>query len=241
MELKNLFYHRYLGGQHGGLEIPAGHSLRLTDVEGGANASLLLFNPRNPLERINLPDTLKCQHTFKLTAGNCVYSDMGRIFCSIVQDDTGWIDSVGGLSNKNHVAKVWGERNYQSDRNDWLQNGHDAMLVEMAKFGLGLRDLAATLNVFSKVETTDDGQLTFVQRHSKAASVVELRFEMDTIVLFSTCPHPMNEAVVYPRNPVDVEMVKSSLVEADDACLNHCDENRRGFLNTRQYQPVLVD
>ncbi|WP_028022171.1 urea amidolyase associated protein UAAP1 [Enterovibrio calviensis] len=240
MELKSLFYHRYVGGQHGGLEVPAGYTLRLTDIEGGANTSLLFFNPRNPLERINLPDTLKCQHTFKLTQGHCVYSDMGRIFCSIVKDDTGWIDSVGGLSHKAQVEKAWGVRDYQTHRNDWLQNGHDAMLVEMAKFGLGLRDLAATLNVFSKVETTDEGKLSFVQGRSNPGAVVELRFEMDTIVLFSTCPHPMNKAATYPRDPVDVEMVKSAPVSADDACLNHCDENRRGFTNTRQYQPVSL-
>ncbi|WP_017011924.1 DUF1989 domain-containing protein, partial [Enterovibrio norvegicus] len=92
MELHDLFNHRYSGGQHGSIDVLAGFSLRFRDVSGGANVSVLMFNPRNLLERINLPDTLKCQHTFKLTANNCVYSDMGRIFCSIMRDDTGWID-----------------------------------------------------------------------------------------------------------------------------------------------------
>ena len=47
---------------------------------------MLFYNPDNLLERYNAPDTLKCQHTFKLTRGNCLYSDMGRVFCSIVED-----------------------------------------------------------------------------------------------------------------------------------------------------------
>ncbi|WP_026972628.1 urea amidolyase associated protein UAAP1 [Aliagarivorans marinus] len=235
----SLFKHEYQGGQHGSLEVPAGYSLRFTDVTGGANCSLLMYNPRNLLERINLPDTLKCQHTFKMTTGNCVYSDMGRIFCSIVADDTGWIDSVGGFSNKALVEKRWGKRDYQNHRNAWCQNGQDSLLTELAKFGLGLRDLAGSLNLFSKVVCESTGQLVFTPEHSKAGSVIELRFEMDTVVAFSTCAHPMDSSEDYPRNAVLVEMVKSAPVAEDDACLNHCDENRRGFENTLQYQPKL--
>ena len=39
-----------------------GTSLRLTDMEGGANVSALLFNFECPAERYNMPDTLKAQH-----------------------------------------------------------------------------------------------------------------------------------------------------------------------------------
>ena len=61
-----------------------------------------------------LPDTLKCQHTFKLTAGHCLYSDMGRIFCSVVADDFGWHDTVCGNTTKASTAKKWGETSYQT-------------------------------------------------------------------------------------------------------------------------------
>ncbi|HBL86295.1 MAG TPA: urea carboxylase, partial [Alcanivorax sp.] len=59
-----------------------GTALRLTDVEGGANVGMLFYNPEEKLERYNAPDSLKGQHTFKLTRGNCLYSDMGRVFAS---------------------------------------------------------------------------------------------------------------------------------------------------------------
>jgi uncharacterized protein YcgI (DUF1989 family) len=71
------------GGCHWSLRMRRGTTLRLIDVEGGANLGMLFYNPDNLLERYNAPDTLKCQHTFKLTRGHCLYSDMGRIFCSI--------------------------------------------------------------------------------------------------------------------------------------------------------------
>ena len=82
------------GGAHWSLRIGRGKVLRLIDLEGGANLGMLFYNPLDLLERYNAPDTLKCQHTFKLTKGHCLYSDMGRIFCSIVDDSFGWHDTV---------------------------------------------------------------------------------------------------------------------------------------------------
>ncbi len=98
------------GGKHWSFTMRAGMQLRLVDVEGGANVGMLFYNPQNPLERYNAPDTLKCQHTFKLTRGHCLYSDMGRIFCSIVGDSVGWHDTVCGTTTRSMVAERWGER-----------------------------------------------------------------------------------------------------------------------------------
>src|SRR5438067_13777135 len=55
------------------------HTLRLIDLEGGANVGAMLYNADQPLERYNMPDTLKAQHTVFLTKGRVLYSDMGRI------------------------------------------------------------------------------------------------------------------------------------------------------------------
>ena len=60
------------GGKHWSFNVGGGTLLRLTDLEGGANAGMLFYNPQNTLERYNAPDTLKCQHTFKLTKGHCL-------------------------------------------------------------------------------------------------------------------------------------------------------------------------
>ncbi|MDO6685001.1 MULTISPECIES: urea amidolyase associated protein UAAP1 [unclassified Agarivorans] len=224
------------GAAHWSVTVPAGKILRFINTSGKANVSLLFHNPKDLLERYNAPDTLKCQHTFKLTKGNCLYSDMGRIFCSIVRDDSGWIDSVGGLANKQKVAAKWGERSYQTQGNQWLQNGYDSMLVELAKYGLGKRDMAANLNLFSKVATDAEGNLQFDEQASKAGDVIELRFEMDTLVLMSTCPHPMNPASDYPNHPVSVEMCQAESVSQDDYCRNFRPENGRGFENTERYR-----
>jgi hypothetical protein len=223
------------GGKHWSLVMRRGTTLRLIDVEGGANVGMLFFNPAHLLERYNAPDTLKCQHTFKLTKGHCLYSDMGRIFCSIVEDTTGWHDTVCGNSTKALVTRRWGGDTYQAVRNDWQQNGYDSFLVEGGKYGLGRRDLAANVNWFSKVAIADDGRMTFDADAATAGASVTLRFEMDTLVLFHTCPHPLDPSESYPRKPVTYEIGVAPPIAADDACLNSAPENGRGFENNRLF------
>ncbi len=84
-----------------------GTALRLTDIEGGANAGALFYNFECPVERYNMADTLKAQHIARLTAGLVLYSDMGRVLCSVTGDTAGWHDPIGGCSN----AQRWYGRN----------------------------------------------------------------------------------------------------------------------------------
>jgi uncharacterized protein len=237
VDLPDSFFSSTLeGGKHCSWVLGAGTVLRMSDLEGGANVGMLFYNPVNLLERYNAPDTLKCQHTFKLTRGHCLYSDMGRIFCSITEDSVGWHDTVCGTSNKELVAHRWGEKCYQDYRNDWTQNGLDAFLVEGGKYGLGRRDLAANVNWFSKAVATDDGTLQFDPKNARAGGYTDLRFEMDALVLLHTCPHPLNPAREYPRHAVQVQLAKTGAVPADDYCRNSRPENGRGFSNTEQYR-----
>lgn len=223
------------GGHHWSLLIRRGRILRLTDTAGGANVGMLFYNPADKAERYNAPDTLKCQHTFKITSGHCLYSDMGRIFCSVVGDSLGWHDAVGGNLSDAALHRKWGEVSYQDKHNDWQISGEHAFLVELAKHGMNRRDLAANMNWFSCVKVDDAGNTRFVPGHSPAGSHVDLRFEMDTLVLMHSCPHPLNEAASYPRVPVSYQIFSALPVAADDACRNACPENQRGFANNAIY------
>lgn len=220
-------------GKHWSFTMERNWRLRLTDMDGAANAAMLFYNPVNTSERYNAPDTLKCQHTFKLTAGHCLYSDMGRIFCSIVADSFGWHETICGNSTSAIVKQKWGEAAYQTRRNDWQQNGHDSFLVELAKYGMKRRDLAANVNFFSKVIVGDDGAVSFDPSAAKAGASVELRFEMETLVLLHTCPHPLNPSSHYPAAPVRFEILEGDAAAIDDPCRLSAPENARGFENNR--------
>jgi len=222
------------GAAHWSLRIRRGMQLTMTDITGQGNVAMLFYNPDLLSERYNAPDTLKCQHTFKLTTGHCLYSDMGRIFCSITSDGFGWHETVCGTIYASHVKERWGERNYQTARNNRYQNGYDSFLVELAKYGLSRRDLAANVNFFSRIEVEDDGRLIFGESNKPKATVT-LRFEMDTLVILHTCPHPLNPATEYPFAPIAFQLSKAPVIATDDVCLNHCPENRRGFANNTLY------
>jgi uncharacterized protein len=223
------------GGAHWSGIVRRGTTLRLTDLSGGANCSAIFFNREEKLERYNMADTLKAQHTAHLTQGHVCYSDMGRVLCSISADSVGWHDPLCGPSSAADMRAKFGERRYQEARNEMIRNGRDSLLIELAKWGLGKQDLVATVNFFSKVWVDDSGQFHYVPNHSPAGSSVDLRFEMNCLVAFSTAPHPLTEAREYRPGAISVTAYRSGPAAADDPCRVSCAENGRGFHNTELY------
>lgn len=222
------------GGAHWSGVLRRGLTLRVTDMKGGANASMLFYNYEEKLERYNMADTLKGQHTAFLTKGNVCYSDMGRVMCSITEDTCGWHDTICGVSNASMVRRKYGEARYQEKHNDYYRNGYDSLLNEVGKYGLGKRDLVANLNLFSKVLVDEKGNLKFQEANSKAGDYVDLRFEMNTLVVISACQHPLDPEASY--NPGDVNLAAwySGAAGEDDPCRNSCSENQRAFMNTER-------
>ncbi|MEJ1964242.1 MAG: urea amidolyase associated protein UAAP1 [Gammaproteobacteria bacterium] len=220
------------GGAHWSGVARRGTRLRLLDLEGGANVSALFYNYEEKLERYNMADTLKAQHTAYLTQGHVCYSDMGRILCSITEDTCGWHDTFCGVSNAAMVSARFGKTRFEEQRNDYYRNGYDSLLNELGKYGLGKRDLVANVNFFSKVTTDDAGDLRFHARHSKEGGYVDLRFEMTTLIVLSTCQHPLDPSLDYQPRQVRISAYAAAPPAADDLCRVKCPENTRGFRNT---------
>lgn len=220
------------GGCHWSYRIRRGATLRFVDLEGGANVALVMYRADERLERLNLPDTLKAQHTGHLSAGHVLYSDMGRILASITTDTAGWHDPLCGVSDAQSLRLKYGTQRYQEHRNAMARNGKDSLLVELGKWGLGARDLVPNINLFSKVIVDAEGRFQFAGGHARAGAMVELRFEMDTLIALSTAPHPLDPGAAYAPKKVGLVAWRSPSVAADDPCRMACPENQRGFYNT---------
>ena len=220
------------GGAHCSFQMKRGNALRLTDFEGGANLSVLFYNMDEKLERYNMPDTLKAQHTAHLTKGFVCYSDMGRVMVSVIDDNCGWHDTICGMSNAPLVEKKYGKADYQHKRNDMYRNARDSMLIELGKWGLGKRDIVPNINFFSKVSADELGDLHYQTGHTKAGSFVELRFDMNVLVVASACQHPLDPATTYMPKPVLLQAWHCGTALADDYCRNFRHENVRGLYNT---------
>jgi len=236
--MKTLYEKTLTGAGMWSAVISRGKRLRMTDLEGGANVSMLLYNALERHERYNMPDTLKGQHIFYLRAPYCLHSDMGRLLASITADSVGWHDTVCGHSDAARVLAKYGEANYQQARNEWHRNGRDCFLIELAKWGLGKKDLVPNLNWFSKVVADEAGNLSFVPGHSKAGDVVELRFEVDTLVVLNTCQHSFDPDPVYRPRPVKLEVLAGESPGLDDPSFAVRPENLRAWENNETYHAL---
>ncbi len=224
------------GGRYWSMVIRRGYCLRLVDPTGHANAAMLMFNPDNLLERYNMSDTLKAQHTAMLTKGNMLYSDMGRVMLSIIDDSLGWHDTIGGVTTPEDIRRQYGESSYQRDGNAFHRSGRELFLIELAKWGLGRQDLVPNVNFFSRVYVAADGEIVYAQAHSSPGASVELRAEMDTLVVLNTAPHPMNSSSEYAPGAIDLLIRRGAPVQAAyDYCINYRPENARAYANTSIY------
>jgi uncharacterized protein len=164
-----------------------------------------------------------------------LFSDMGRVLCSITADSLGWHDPLSGCSNSALVASKYGDARYQEHRNDCHRNAYDGFVIELAKYGLGPRDLTAPINFFSKMVVDDSGAMRFVPGHSPTGSFVEVRAEMNVLVILNTCQHPLDPNPVYGPKPVALTVHRVPAPTADDECRVSRPENTRGFTLTERY------
>ena len=224
--------------------LPAGHHwsgrlqkdtvLQVTSLGANANLSLYLVNALEKVERFNMPDSLKGQHTAYLSTGHVLYSDLGRVMASIVTDEHGWNDVLCGASRAEQIAAQYGQQNFQAARNAMYQSGVDGLLVEMAKSSLGQTDLSATLNLFSKVAPNDAGELSYVTADN-TDQVIELRFEMDCLVFLSSAPHALDDRTEYAPADVQLSLYKALPLSDSDVCRDSCPQNQRAFQNNARY------
>jgi uncharacterized protein len=223
------------GGAMGSWILRRGTTLRLKAMTAGANVSALFYNADQLLERYNMPDTLKAQHTAYLTRGHVLYSDMGRILISITEDTCGWHDTLSGCTDASLTAAQYGLSSYQNDRNAYHRNGRDNFLVELGKYGLGKRDLGPNVNFFSKVWVDEEGGLHYQGDFGKPTASVDLRAEMNVLVVLSNTPHPLDPAKTYAPPAIDLQIFQTGIVGTNDICRLSCPENQRGFQNTEIY------
>jgi len=223
--------HRLPGGATWSHVLRRGSALEVEDLEGGANAALLLINPHERSERLNVPDTLKAQHVARITAGVALFSDMGRVMASVIEDTCGWHDPLAGHARTAELEALHGPSSFAAHGNDARRGAREELLAELAKHGLGARDLMATVNLFAKVTADGDGRLVFHPGATPPGGRIVLRADMDVLVLLNTCPHPLAQGAWDPR-PVGLAITEVGAAGADDPVRLACPENERGFAAT---------
>ncbi|GLK78634.1 urea amidolyase associated protein UAAP1 [Methylopila turkensis] len=215
------------GGWYWTGRIARGEALRVLNASGASGVSLFFWNAADTSERYNSADTIKVQWTSDLRKGRVLFSDMGRVMLSIVEDTCGAHDTVvGGSTPGSNLAK-YGDSALRSTREN--------MILAASKFGLGARDLAPLLTLFAPVRHGADGRFAFRDGVVQPGDFVDLRAEMDLLVAVSNCPHPLAPDRVFDPGEVELIVHRSAPPEADDICRTATAEAVRGFENNARY------
>ena len=130
------------------------------------------------------------------------------------------------------TKEKYGPASYQELRNEFHRSGRDNFLIELSKHGMGKRDLHANVNFFSKVMVDDTGNLHFVEGASAPGSNVDIRAEMNVLVVLSNTPHPLAPGGAWNPPPVQLSIRETELPGPKDACRVSRPENVRGLINT---------
>ncbi len=181
-------------------EIKKGQILRILDLEGNQAVDTLFYNARDPEERYSANDTIREQGNIYLTTGSRLVSNESNVMLTIVADTCGRHDTLGGAcSAESNTVRYALEKRY-------MHSCRDSFLLVLAEQdnGMGKRDLSSNINFFMNVPVTPDGGLTFEDGISEAGRYVEMRADMDVLVLISNCPQLNNPCNAYNPTPVEV-------------------------------------
>jgi urea carboxylase-associated protein 1 len=183
------------GGHWSGI-VPQGATLRLTDLEGRQAVDFLCYNAKNPCDRYNAADTMKISGSLFVGKGTKLYSDMGNVLFTVVEDTCGRHDTIGGCCSKESNFVRYGVKEGPNCRDNFLRG--------LTKFGLGKKDIVANLNFFMYVPITPEGGMAIVDGLSKPGDHVDLRAEMDVLVALSNCPQVNNPANGFRPTPIRI-------------------------------------
>lgn len=220
------------GGAYWHWVIKRGNTLRVTDLGISQGLSLICYNADNPIERLNVADTAKIQFNAFLRKGMVLYSDMGRVLFSITEDTSGSHDLVCGCSNAASNQSKYGIGSHNKFGESDYNNSRDNFLKGLGKRGLTRKDLMPNVNLFSRVEILPDGGLRYAGGPKNSGCFVDLRAEMNVLVILSNCPHVLHPDRTYHPQPVQLTLWKSPPPAVDDECRTANPEVVRAFINT---------
>jgi urea carboxylase-associated protein 1 len=179
-----------------------GQIFRIVDLGGNQAVDTLFYNASRATERYSATNTIRLQQMLYLTTGSMLYSNCGNVMLTIVADTCGRHDTLGGAcaAESNTVRYGLDKFPMHSCRDNFLHAlAHDPVCDHL---GMSKRDLPSNINFFMNVPVTEDGGLEFADGLSAPGKYVEMKAEMDVVVLISNCPQLNNPCNAYNPTPI---------------------------------------
>jgi len=180
--------------------LKAGQRLRIIDLESQQAVDALFYNAQDTSERYSAQDTLAAQAAaggkFYLETGSVLLSNELRPMLTLTADSCGFHDtSAGACSCESNTVRFGHETRF-------MHSCRENFLTELGKYGMSKRDLVSNVNFFMNVPIRPNGELTVDDGVSEPGGYVELRAEMDVLVLISNCPQVNNPCNGFQPSPI---------------------------------------
>jgi urea carboxylase-associated protein 2 len=213
------------GGGYSSVYLDRDDTLRLTDLDGDACAHLLVYNAMQPVERLNVADTIKVQWQAYPAPGTVLLSDLGRALATITADTSSRHDTLCGTSTRLGNTSKYGDGAAQGPS----PAGRELFKLAAMKHGLDARDVPPSLSFFQGVRAEASGVLRF-SGSAGTGCYVEITAEMPLLVLIANTAHPLDPRARYSCGPLQVLARRTAPTRPTPT-----PEMARALLNTATY------
>ena len=179
--------------------VKTGQTLRIVDLEGNQAVDFLMYAQADDAERYSAQDTIAAQGNIFLRTGSVLMSNEGRPMAVVTETAVEYHDTIGGACSCESNTLRYGH--HTKSQHACVEN----FLQGNARFGRGKRDMVSNINWFMNVPVEADGALGIVDGISAPGLFVDMRAEMDVVVVVSNCPQINNPCNGF--NPTPVRMV----------------------------------
>lgn len=178
--------------------IRKGQTLRIEDSYGQQAIDTLFYNAEDHSERYSSQDTMREQGAAYITTGTRIVSNEGRVMLTMSADSCGRHDtSAGACSCESNTVRFGHGTKY-------LHACRDNFVLEVSKHGMAKRDVVPNINFFMNVPIEPSGEMTIVDGISAPGDFVELKAEMDVLLVISNCPQINNPCNGFDPTPIRV-------------------------------------
>ncbi|NYI40371.1 urea amidolyase associated protein UAAP2 [Demequina lutea] len=182
--------------------VHAGDNLTIIDLFGNQAVDCIVYDAHDTGIRYSAPDTIASQRNVYLTEGSVLRANTGAPLMTLVRDEVGRHDTIGGACSKESNSLRYGHHTVH--QHACVEN----FLAEGARWGLGKRDLVSNINWYMNVPLEPSGVMGIVDGISAPGLSLTLRADRDVLVLISNCPQINNPCNGF--DPTAVRMIVSS-------------------------------
>lgn len=176
--------------------VRTGQTLRIVDLEGNQAVDFLAYSLTDDAERYSAQDTIAAQGNVFLREGSVLLSNEGAPMMTVTASAVAYHDTIGGACSCESNTLRYGH--HTKAQHACVEN----FLIANARAGRGKRDMVSNVNWFMNVPVEADGALGIVDGISAPGLYVDLRAEMDVVVVVSNCPQINNPCNGFDPTPV---------------------------------------